>query len=313
MSKILVKNSKNQPVELTVNSTIPTEDLKAQLILLLDEFPVESVAEYGKSIVNAINKAMYNNAVDSIINSPNIFVEMFKQVTYGKFTLKADNESGRGYLLGDTNIVSKIVNLGKNSKGEKITESRPAFITYQEVVKRYDYLVKLEKRQAKENNVKPVILPLNHNFSVNQLNLVSVFISNILGNELSTTQKARLEKLGDDFKRFADISNNAKLEQLKYFYDIFNKHTGKDIKPISIVIKNLYKELTTFSSKFYIDSVESEVFVISAIFNHYINSNKVIAEKYKAKKVEKLLEEKDKAEKKAKKDKEKAEKAQATK
>ena len=303
---VSVLNAKNQPVELQVNSTTPTDKLKASISILLDEFAPETVAESGKNIVNAVNKALYNNAIDSIINSPNIFVEMFKQVTYGKFTLKADNESGRGYLLNNTNIVSKVVNLGKNEKGEKISESRPAFITYQEVVKRYDYLVKLEKRQAKENNRKAVVLPLNHNFSVNQFNLVSVFISNILGNELNATQKARLEKLGDDFKRFTATSNNAKLEQLQYFYDIFNNHTGENVKAIAPIIKNLYKELTTFSSKFYIDSVENEVFVISAIFNHYINSNKVIAEKYKAQKVDKILSDKEKADK-------KAEKAQAKK
>lgn len=283
MYKVSCKNPKNENVVFEITTTKPTQELTNKITLFLDDFDNDVVLDVGKMLLSSINKAMFDNAVDTVVTSDNIFKTLLTQVSFGKYSISKAS-SATTYTLSNVDVVYKKVDTGKKDKdNNKVFDFRKDFVTYADVVKRYNTLVK----KAKKDN--RTLAPLNGDLSNQQKRLVAIFIHNIMGKELTDVDKARIEKLGENFKRFADNSNKAKLEQLTFFYNVFNNKTGATVKPISKVIDNIVKEINRFSSKFYIESVENEVTTISIIFNHYINSEVAILEKYKATKLDTVI------------------------
>lgn len=282
---ITIKNHLNKSVDIDINTKTPVIELTAQLSNIFDEFPVDTVIDEGQKILAKVNKALLNNAIDEVIFTDNIFKTMYNKITYGKYTIKY-NEDKTGYLLSSVNIVSKAIPTDKkNEDGKTIKENRPDFIDYVKVCKRYSQL----KSEYKKQDLK--LDALKGDFKPLEKMLISVFINNVLDRPLTDLQVAKLNAKGDEFKRFTEKSNNAKLDQLNYIYDIFNKHTGNNTKAINKVIGNIYDEMKNFSSKYMLSTVENETTVISIIFNHYVNSSMITYEKYKAQKIDNLIKE----------------------
>lgn len=267
-----------------VETTKPLDSLTAELTAFVDSIPDHDQFKEGEKLFAAVNKAMFENAIDSVIYSTDIFAELAKIVTYGRYTIK-EGETG-GYAYGSETTVERRVEVGTKD-GKKVYETRPAFIDYAQVAKRY----KAIKAECKKAETLPPVL--HGDFTTAEKLLVSLFIANVMDKPLTETDKARLANCGDEFARFADNSNTAIFDQLTHLYNLFNKRTGLDIKPITKLIDPIRAELRKVNSKFYTETVGNETACIAILFNHYINSGIKkyggMTEIYKAMTVDKVL------------------------
>ena len=266
--------------EFTVALSVPHTVVTVYLENILDSLPVEYRFTVGKDIVNEVNKCMKNIAVESVVYSGNVFVAMAERVTYGAYSLGKE-EDGVTYTLGNTNIVSKKVDVFSKKEGKFVQEARPAFVTYSDVVKfvkAYNKLAKAEGRTA---------LLIDGNFTDEEMRKLRYFIKSANGT-LSEAEVDTLKYRAEHDKSYEAFlmdknSSDGKKARVQVFYDIFNRHTGKAVKAIQFVENDVLKECTTFNSMYKIDKNGNEVAYITALFNNWLNSELVTSVQHRAK------------------------------
>lgn len=270
----------NEKCEISVSMSVPYAPLTVALENIIDSFPASNQAEFGKTLVSMVNKAMRENAVADVVNSDNIFCALAERVTYGAYTIKP-GENGTGYALGNVSAVDKEVSVFSKSENKTVKERRKAFVTYADCVK----YVKALNRENKKNGLD--LFAMSGDFTASEMRKIRYFILCANG-RLSDKDKENLVNRGEEYACFLEEkdSNNGKKARVQVFYDIFNRHTGKAVKAIAPVENNVVKECTSYNSMYKLDKDSNETAYISALFNEWLNSEMVTATSYKAKKPE---------------------------
>ena len=280
MNIIITNPVTNEKHKITVALSVPCASVKMAIESIIDTFPADVQAEYGRNIIAAINRTMKNNAIADVVFSKNIFAALAQRVTYGKYAIHP-GESGTGYTLDSFDIADKIVKVINPKTGKKEDERRKAFVTYADCV-RY---VKAMNTENKKNGAALYTIP--GDFGADAMRKIRYFILAANG-RLTEENKAMLTERGADYAPFLEDkdSNNGKKARVQVFYDIFNAATGKNVKAIHHVENNVVKECTTYNSMYKLDKDSNETAYISALFNEWLNSEMVTATAYRAKKPE---------------------------
>ncbi len=280
--KITINNPiTNEKHEITVATAVPNPALKLAIENIIDKFPKNVQVELGRGIVNTVNRAMKNNAVESVVYSDNIFVALAKRVTYGRYTIKID-ESGVGYSLDSSTTVDKEVKIYDVAEKKTVKTVRHAFVTYADCVK----LLRAINNEHKKNNIATIAM--NGDFDADEMRKIRYFILCANG-RLTDENRATLAERGADYAPFLEDkdSNNGKKNRAQIFYDIFNAHTGKSVKAIHHIENNVVKECSSYNTMYKLDKDSSESVYISALFNEWLNSELVTATAYLAQAPEK--------------------------
>ena len=254
-------------IEKFASVTTCNDDFTATIKIVISELNNDNNFENNvKNIVKTVNKHLFNNAVDYIIFSDIPFTILTNKIVYGGYAVKFPSDT---YELTAIEKIKKTVKF-KDKDGNEKTEERDKFITYDDVKKRIAVINK-----TAENKIT-----LKQDFDLKQFSLVDVFTSNIY-NEFSGVENSILNSLPDSdiFKPFKDNSINAMTKQLEYFYSIINNFTGKTVKPIKAVVKNIQIEVLNFNSVYFTEKQVNNVKMLSIIVNHYINSELAIITK----------------------------------
>lgn len=272
----------NEKREVSVTDKIPYTALTVVLENIIDSFPVEKQAEHGRQLVAIINHALKFNAVAEVAQSANIFAKLAERVTYGKYTIKA-NEDGTGYALGSMSKVDKEVTV-KNADGKSVKERRFAFVTYADCVK----FVKGINAENKKNGAD--LFSMSGDFTADEMRKLRYFIKSANG-RLTDAERDILAERGESYAPFLmdKDSANGKKSRVQVFYDIFNGRAGKSVNAIHHIETNVLKECNTYNSMYKLDKDANESLYITALFNEWLNSEMVMATAYRAKNPEKPI------------------------
>lgn len=232
--------------------------------------------ELLSTVVSAVNRMFKEVAVNAVMLSGDVIRSLCSGVTYAKIYASKDGDS----VTLNGGIAERKVKVGTIDK-TPIFENRPDYVQYTDVIRAFNaYNKQLKKEGYKEGYT------LKGGINARQFDLLTVFCHNLSG-KLSDKDVRTLEKLGETFATFAESSNTKRLESVQFFYDLFNSHTGKNLKAIGFIVNELKndKRLATFDSQHYISTVPGEYTLLSVLISHYINTGKKVLEKSKAKKV----------------------------
>ncbi len=276
--KVMFKNPVTaEKHEITVALSVPCATVTVAVENIIDTFPAEVQAEHGRTLLALVNKAMKHNAVSSVVYAENLFAALANRVTYGKYTIKP-GENGTGYALGNTSTVDKEVKIfnAKEKKTEKVR--RVAFVTYADCVQ----FVKALNTENKKNNAPLFSMP--GDFTPAEMRKIRYFIKCANG-RLDEKDRENLIARGEEYSAFLEDkdSANGKKARVQIFYDIFNRHTGRNIRGIHHVENNVVKAMTSYDTMYKVDKDSAETAYISALFNEWLNSELVTATAYRAK------------------------------
>ena len=277
----------NEAVELSVNLAKPYAGLRVTVENIIDSFPVDKQAELGAELVSIVNSMLKAVAVENVVFSANIWEAMGEHVTYGAYTIKA-GENGNGYALGSVSAVSRIVKYKDN--GEEKTEARPAFVSYADCVK----FVKAYNKEAKKAEKHTIALPHDIASDADAMRKIRYFIRSVNGTMTAEdTETCRVR--GGDYVVFTEKNNaDGRKHKAQAIYNIFNAITGKDVSAIGRIVNDVCLECNSAKSMYKVNTTGNETAYISALYNHYVNSDVIAIDKHKAKAPEKTSNKKNK-------------------
>jgi hypothetical protein len=280
MKRMFVNPVNGEKVEISVSLCKPYPALRVAMENIIDSFPAELQAEHGSALVSLVNDTMRAIAIESVVNSGNIWNAMLEKVTYGAYSIKA-GESGNGYALDSTTSVSRVVKYKVD--GQEVAENRPAFVSYADCVK---YMRAYNKLAKKEERTQ-IALPHDIAKDADAMRMVRYFIRSVNG--IMTAEDADACRVRGGAYAVWNERNNAdgRKHKAQAIYNLFNAITGRNVQAIGRVVNDVMQECNSAKSMFKVATTGGEVAYITALFNQYINSDVVAVDKHKAKAPEK--------------------------
>lgn len=280
MKRTFVNPMNGEKLEISVSLCKPYPALRVAMENIIDSFPAELQAEHGSALVSLVNDSMRAIAIESVVNSGNIWTAMLEKVTYGAYSIKA-GENGNGYALDSVTTVSRVVKYKVD--GQEVTENRPAFVSYADCVK----YMRAYNKQAKKDGRTQLALPHDINADADSMRMVRYFIRSVNGT-MSTEDAESCRVRGGAYAVWNERNNaDGRKHKAQAIYDIFNNITGREVQAIGRVVNDVMTECNSAKSMFKVATTGGEVAYITALWNQYINSDIVAIDRHKAKAPEK--------------------------
>lgn len=276
--KTTFKTTNKEAFTIEVTEHLPTPTAMADIIATIEEcVSAEELSardDMLSAMVSTVNRMFKDCACNYAMLSDDVLRTLCDGVSYAKIYITKDGDSA----TLNAGIAERKVKTGMVDK-TPIYAHRPDYVQYTDVVRAFNsYSKELKKAGYKDGYT------LKGAINARQFDLLTVFTHNLSG-KLTDKDMRTLEKLGETFTNFASDSNTKRLQSVQFFYDLFNAHTGKTHKAIGFVVNELKndKRLATFDSQHYISTVPGEYTLLSVLISHYINTDKKVLEKSKAK------------------------------
>ena len=277
MFKTFTTSNEDFTLDLTIASAVYDGEIASDLVAKIEDFVANEEKEHReelqKDIVTWCNNAFRSHAVLSVVYSDDMMRDLANGVICSRITV------GEGNAL-NVGTSEKAVTWKDEKTGKKVTEYRPDWIQYSEVVRK----VKDLEAEAKKDGYKDFKIILSSDLNPRQEQLLTVTMHNYCG-EISDKDRRRISGMGEDFTTMLATSATKRLEALTFWYELFNSHTGKDLKPIGKIVKLILqdKRLATFDSVHYRNTIAREDVMLSVLLSHYNNSGKRVADNSRSK------------------------------
>lgn len=276
--KATFKTTNKEEFVIEVINHLPAPADMAEIILTIEECvsaeELSSRDDMFSAMVSTVNRMFKDCACNYAMMSDDVLRTLCNGVSYAKIYTTKDGDT----VTLNAGIAERKVKTGVVDK-TPIFAHRPDYVQYTDVIRAFNsYNKELKKAGYKDGYT------LKGAINARQFDLLTVFSHNLSG-KLSDKDLRTMEKLGDTFASFASDSNTKRLQSVQFFYDLFNAHTGKNHKAIGFVVNELKndKRLATFDSQHYISTIPGEYTLLSVLISHYINTDKKVLEKSKAK------------------------------
>lgn len=277
MFKTFTTSNELHSIDLTIASAIYDGEKATDLISKIEDFVANEEKEHReelqKDVIAWCNTSFRSLAVLSVVYSSDVLRDLANGVICSRITVGEGNTMNIG-------TSEKAVTWKDEKSGKKVTEYRPDWIQYSEVVRKCKDL----EAEAKKEGYKDFKVVLSGDLNPRQEQLLTITMHNYCG-EISEKDRRRIANMGEDFSTMLATSTTKRIEALTYWYELFNGHTGKDLKPIGKIVKLILqdKRLATFDSVHYRNTIAREDVMLSVLLSHYNNSGKKVVDNSRSK------------------------------